>query len=99
MTRNELLQRPVLADRDHQAAARSKLLEERLGYLGAARGDHDGVVGGVLGPAQRSVAVPYRDVGEAEVSEPGRRHARELLVPLDGVDLARDAGEDRRGIA
>jgi hypothetical protein len=96
---NELPQRPVLSERNHQTAARRELLEKRLGHSGAARRDHDGVVGGVLGPAERPVAVSHGDVRDAEVGEPIGRDAREILVSLDGVDLAREVGEDGRGIA
>ena len=51
---------------------------------------------------QPSVPSPWqhRDVREAELRQAARpRRVGQLLVPLDGVDLARDPAEDRRGVA
>lgn len=66
----------------HQTSPRGELLPEGPGDGGKRRGDHDGVVGGVLGEAIRTVVLDYLGVRHAEPGEillrcPG--HVREAL--------------------
>ncbi len=95
----ELLYSPPLSHRHHETAARRELVQERLGHLGTSRRHDDRVVRGVLWPPERPVAMAHRDVLESQTREPLGRERRQLLVPLDRVDLAREPPEDRRRIA
>mgnify|MGYP001607568055 CR=1 FL=1 len=54
-------------DRQHHASALRQLLFKRSGDLGDRGGHEDPVVGGVLHPAQRSIAAGHVDV---EVAQP-----------------------------
>ena len=94
----ESLDAAALAHRDHEATARRQLVPERLGHLWTPRRDDDRVVRRVLGPAERAVPVEHGHVRESETGEPFGRDARQLLVALDGVDLARDPAENRRRV-
>jgi hypothetical protein len=95
---HELLERAPLADRHHQPASRSELVQERAGHAGRAGGDDDRVERGALRPAERAVAVPDRHVRHAELAEAIRRQIRQVLVTFDRVDASRDPAEDRRRV-
>ena len=69
------------------------------GHFGPAGRDQDGVVGRVLGPAERAVAVQHVDVGVAEPREPLGRAPGQLGVALDRVDLGGDLGQHGGGVA
>ena len=69
------------------------------GTCGTARRDGDRVVGRVLGPAERAVAVQHVDVVVAEPLEPLARFGRERLEPLHREHLARDPAEHGGGVA
>ena len=57
---------PALAHRDHEAPAGRQLFAQRAGHVRGARGDDDRVEGGVVGPAERAVAVAQDDPVVAE---------------------------------
>ena len=73
---HELLELAPLADRHHEPPAGRELVEQRRGHARPAGRHHDRVVGRVLGPAERAVAVADRHVREPELARGGARRAR-----------------------
>ena len=96
---NEFLRPWRCSHRDHQPPADGKLRPERVRNRRPARGDEDRVVGGMLGPSERAVAMADVNVVEAQVLHSPARQLGQRGVPLDGVNLRGDAGEDGGGIA
>lgn len=92
---DELLHPHVGAERHHQPAADAELALQRLGHLGAGRGDRDGVVGCMVGPSPGPVSMENVDVRYAEISKRRRGLLGELADPLDRVHVAGDAREHR----
>ena len=96
---DERLHRVRLADGEHHDPAVAELVEERLRRVLGGGGQDDAVEGGLLGQAERAVAVDDGDVVQAELLEELAGAAGEAAVALDGVDAAGEAGEDRRLVA
>ncbi len=73
---HELLLARRGADGDDQPPADGELRPEGVRHRGAARRDHDRVVGRMLGPPERPVAVQDVDIVEAEVLHSASRQLR-----------------------
>ena len=82
-----------------QAAADRELLLQRLGDVGTAGGDDDGLERRFLGQALGTVGADDLGIGIAEPLKPGGGELRKLLVALDGEHLIGHAAHDRRGVA
>src|SRR6185295_5586459 len=96
---NQFLDAPILADRNDQPASNLELRLQRRRYFGAAGRDDNRIVRRVVGPAERSVAVQYMHVAITQVGKRGSGFFGKLADALYRVDAARDAREDRRGVA
>ena len=89
----------VRSHRHDQAAARRELAEQRLGDLGPAGRNGDGVVGGMLGPAEGPVAAEDVRVVVPEPRQAFARTVREELETLDGEHLLHEAAQNGRRVA
>ena len=67
---NEFLHLWIASDRNDQPPADLELLLQRFGNLRPAGGDNDAVIGRVLGPSFRPIAVEDMNVVIAEIGEP-----------------------------
>ena len=94
----ENLRGHVFPDGDHEPAADRELRQQRGRRFRAACGDRDGIVGGVLGPSQRAVAIGHLDVVESESCQALLRRIRQLVCALDAIDLLRQPTEDGGGV-
>ena len=90
---HQFLRARIAADRDHQAAADLELRAQRFRNLRPAGRHHDGVIGRMIGPAARAVAVQHVHIVVALLGERRGRFFRQLPDALDRVDLGRDFGE------
>ena len=89
---DELLQTRLGADRNHHAAADGELIAELLRHVRPARRHDDGIVRGVLRPAEAPVAMQHLDVLVPERPEAAARQLDQRHVPLH-----RPAGKVRPG--
>ncbi len=92
---NQTLQSRGLAYRNDEPAANRQLLEQRLGHLRTAGCHDDHVVGSMLGPAKSAVAMKNLDFRVPLTLQTSRCQLGQLLVPLDGIDLANHFREHR----
>ena len=90
---NQTLQSRGLAYRYDEAAADRQLFEQRLGHLRTAGCHNDHVVGSMLGPTQRAVAMKNLDVRVSQIGQTFRCELGQLLVPFDGIDLVHHFSE------
>src|SRR4029079_15207873 len=96
---NQFLDAPILDDRNDQTASDLELRLQPRRHFGAAGRDDNRIVRRVVWPAERSVAVQYMHVAITQVGKRPAGFFGELADALYRVDAARDAREDRRGVA
>ena len=89
----------VAANRDDQPSADGQLPLQCLRHLRAAGRNQNGVERRLVGQALGAVRENDLGIGIAQRLETLAGRRGELLVALDGVDLARNAAQHRGGIA
>src|SRR4029453_5079103 len=87
---------PPRSDRNHEAAGRRQLIDQRPGNLVRCGGDDDAVERGMLGPPRIAVSLANADVRVAKLTQEGRCGPGEPRNDLDRVDFARQQSENRR---
>ena len=90
---------PAAADRDHEASALGKLLDQRIRDLFCGRSDDDAIIRCTGGPAFAAVPADELDIVDAKGIERAPRVGEQLGDDLDRVDLPRELRQDRGLVA
>src|SRR6516162_9693866 len=96
LRQHEVLNCEWRSDRDHHAALRLQLADQRRRDLARCGGDDDAVKGRRLLPAVIAIARARRDVAIAQPLQPRGSAVRQPRHDLDRVNPPRKTGEDRR---